>query len=151
MVEEALRDVYYVRNIRAITQGGYPMLNYELRHDEGILVLHPEGPLETADFTTLASQVDTYLSGHGKLRGVLIHAKSFPGWKDFGALLAHLKFVKEHHQRIEKVAVVADGAIANIMPNIAKHFVHAQVQHFEFTREDAAWDWLEQSGNAAET
>jgi len=37
------------------------------------------------------------------------------------------------------------------MPNIAKHFVHAQVQHFEFTREDAAWDWLEQSGNAAET
>lgn len=124
------------------------MLNYELRHDEGILVLHPEGPLEAADFTTLAHQVDTYLEGHGKLRGVLIHAKSFPGWKDFGALLAHLKFVKEHLQRIEKVAVVADGAIASIMPNIANHFVHAQVQHFEFPREEAAWDWLRQTGNA---
>ncbi len=36
------------------------MINYELRQDEGILVLHPEGPLEAADFTTLASQVDTY-------------------------------------------------------------------------------------------
>jgi hypothetical protein len=34
------------------------------------------------------------------------------------------------------------------MPNIASHFVHAQVQHFEFTREDAAWGWLRQSGNA---
>ena len=124
------------------------MLNHELRQDDGVLVLHPEGPLEAADFTTLASHVDAYLERHGTLRGVLIRAKSFPGWKDFGALLAHLKFVREHHQRIEKIAVVADGAFANIMPNIASHFVHAQVQHFDLTREDAAWDWLRQSGNA---
>ncbi len=126
------------------------MINYELRNDEGLLVLHPEGPLEAADFTTLASQVDAYLEGHGKLRGVLIHAKSFPGWKDFGALLAHLKFLKEHLRKIEKVAVVADGVLANIMPNIANHFVHAQVQHFEFSREDDAWDWIRQSGNATD-
>ncbi len=51
------------------------MINYELRHDEGILVLHPDGPLETADFTTLAEQIDAYLEGRGKLRGVLIRAK----------------------------------------------------------------------------
>ena len=124
------------------------MLNHELRQDDGVLVLHPEGPLEAADFTTLASHVDAYLERHGTLRGVLIRAKSFPGWNDFGALLAHLKFVREHHRRIEKIAVVADGAFANIMPNIASHFIHAQVQHFDLTREDAAWDWLRQSGNA---
>lgn len=123
------------------------MLNYELRHDEGILVLHPDGPLEAADFISITGQVDTYLAGHGKLHGVLIHAKSFPGWKDFGALIAHLKFLKQHLHRIEKVAVVADGAIANIVPNIAGHFVHAQVQHFDLAREDAAWSWLEESDN----
>ena len=124
------------------------MLNHELRQDDEILVLHPEGPLEAVDFTTLASDVDAYLERHGTLRGVLIRAKSFPGWKDFGALLAHLKFLKEHLQRFEKVAVVADGAIANIMPNIANDFVHAQMQHFDLAREDAAWAWLRQSGNA---
>jgi hypothetical protein len=124
------------------------MLNHELRQYDEILVLHPEGPLEAVDFTTLASDVDAYLERHGTLRGVLIRAKSFPGWKDFGALLAHLKFLKEHLQRFEKVAVVADGAIANIMPNIANHFVHAQMQHFDLAREDAAWAWLRQSGNA---
>jgi tRNA U38,U39,U40 pseudouridine synthase TruA len=150
MFEGMHRDVCCVGNIRAISQGGYPMLNYELRHDECILVLHPEGPLEAADFTTLSSQVDTYLAGHGKLHGVLIHAKSFPGWKDFGALLAHLKFLKDHVRKIEKVAVVADGAFASIMPNIANHFVHAQVQHFEFAREDDAWAWLMQSGQAVD-
>ena len=63
-------------------------------------------------------------------------------------MIAHLKFLKDHIKRIEKVAIVADGAIASIMPNIASHFVHAQVQHFEFPREDDAWDWLRQSGNA---
>ena len=123
------------------------MLNHELRQDDGILVLHPEGPLEAADFTALASEVDAYLERHGTLRAVLIRAKSFPGWKDFGALLAHLKFLKEHLRRIEKVAVVADGVIATVMPNIAKHFVHAQVQHFDYERDDAAWNWLRQSGD----
>ena len=136
-----------MRDISAsLHNGSYPMINYELRHDEGILVLHPEGPLEAADFISITSQVDTYLTGHGKLYGVLIHANSFPGWKDFAAMLAHLKFLKEHIQKIEKVAVVADGALANIMPDIANHFVHAQVRHFDFVREDTAWDWLRQTG-----
>jgi len=124
------------------------MLKHELLHDDEILVLNPDGPLEAADFTVLAGHVDAYLEQHKKLRGVLIRAKSFPGWKDFGALLAHLKFVKGHHQKIEKVAIVADGAFANIMPNLAKHFVHAQLQHFNLEREDAAWDWLRHRGNA---
>lgn len=123
------------------------MLNHELRYDDGVLVLNPDGPLEAADFTTVADLVDAYLERHGTLRGVLIHAKSFPGWKDFGALLAHLKFVKEHHQRIEKVAIVADGAFANIMPHIANHFIHAQVRHFDLVHKDAAWDWLRQTSN----
>jgi SpoIIAA-like len=122
------------------------MLNHELREGEGILVLIPEGPLEARDFTTLTSQVDAYLKRHGTLRGVLIRAKSFPGWKDFDALLAHLKFLKGHLPKIEKVAVVADGAIANIMPNIANNFVHAQVQHFDLVGENAAWDWLRHIG-----
>jgi hypothetical protein len=124
------------------------MLNHELRHDDKILVLSPDGPLEAADFTALASDVDAYLEQHGTLRGVLIRAKSFPGWKDFGALLAHLKFVKEHHRSIERVALVADGTFAHIMPQIGAHFVHAHVRHFDLAREDAAWDWLRQSGDA---
>ena len=124
------------------------MLNYELRQDDGILALHPEGPLEAADFTALASEVDAYLKRHGTLRGVLIRAKSFPGWKDFGALVAHLKFVRLHHYRIEKVAVVADGGVATIMPQIANHFLHAQVKHFDLAHEDAAWNWLMARGRA---
>jgi hypothetical protein len=122
------------------------MLKHEFRQDDGILMLHPEGPLEAADFTTLTSEVDAYLGRHGTVRGVLIRAKSFPGWKNFGALLAHLKFLKKHLSRIEKVALVTDSAFATIVPHIANYFVHSQLEHFELAREYAAWDWLKQSG-----
>ena len=121
------------------------MLGHDLQRTEGILVLTPDGPLEASDFTTLASQVDAYLEQHGTLHGVMIRAKAFPGWKDFGALLAHLKFVKRHHQKVEKVAVVADGAFATVMPHIASHFIHAEVQHFDYAQESAARNWLLES------
>jgi tRNA U38,U39,U40 pseudouridine synthase TruA len=127
------------------------MLTHDLQRDKSILVLKPDGPLEAADFTTLASHVDAYLEQKGKLRGVLVRAKSFPGWKDFGALLAHLKFVKNHHRKIEKVAVVADGGVANIMPHFASHFIRAEVRHFDYANESAAWDWLMERGPQART
>ena len=118
------------------------MLNHDLQRDKGILVLKPDGPLEASDFTTLASHVDAYLEQNGTLHGVLIHAERFPGWKNFGALIAHLKFVKDHHQKIGKVAVVASGGFAAVMPHIASHFVHAQVKHFDYADENDAWKWL---------
>jgi hypothetical protein len=34
----------------------------------------------------------------------MIYTKSFPGWESFGALVSHLKFVADHHQKIERIA-----------------------------------------------
>ena len=125
------------------------MLNHEFRWDDGILVLKPEGPLAAADFTTVARHVDAYLEQHGALRGVLIHEKALRGWNDLGALLAQLQFIRQHHRQIEKVAVVADGGFATIMPFIASHFIHAQVKHFDHAQgEDAACNWLMDSARA---
>jgi hypothetical protein len=125
------------------------MLNHELRLDEGILVLRPDGPLEASDFAIVQNLVDAYLAKNGTLRGVLIRAdQGFPGWKDFAALVAHLKFVKDHHRQIENIAVVVDGGVTAIMPSIADYFIHAQVKHFALAHEDAAWDWLEENSDA---
>lgn len=118
------------------------MLNYELRFDDGILALKPDGPLTAADFKTLAAHVNAYLDRNGNLRGVMIEASEFPGWKNFGAFIAHLKFVRLHHRKIEKIAVVSDAAFASVIPRIAEHFVHAKIKHFSPGHADAAWDWL---------
>jgi hypothetical protein len=127
------------------------MISHDLRRDEGILVLKPDGPLEKADFETLAAHVDAYLEQNGMLHGVLIQAKAFPGWKDFAALLAHLKFVKRHHRKIEKVAVVADGGFATVMPHLASHFMKAEIKHFDYGHEDNAWNWLRAGESRART
>ena len=87
------------------------MINHELLKAEGILILAPEAPLESTDFEGLAREIDPFIETNGKLHGVMIDAKSFPGWKDFAAMVAHLKFVKNHHQKIQKLAIVTDSSV----------------------------------------
>lgn len=118
------------------------MITHELRRDEGLLLVVPAGALEASDFEGLAQELDPYLENNGRLHGVLIHAQEFPGWKDFGALVAHLKFVKHHHERIEKVAIVMDRGPGTVLSDIASHFVRAEVRHFENSHYRGALEWL---------
>jgi len=121
------------------------MISHELLRDRGILIVTPEGPLEKADFEAIGREVDPYIEAQGQLNGLLISAKSFPGWKDFAALVSHLRFVKNHHQKIQKVAAVTDSGFLSILPHIANHFVAAEVKHFDFRDKDRALDWLSES------
>jgi len=118
------------------------MVNFKLLPAEGILVIQPEASLEAADFQRIAQEVDPYVEANGKLHGVMIDAKSFPGWKDFAALVAHLKFVKDHHRKIERIAAVSDSSFLSIAPKIASHFVQADVRHFAHSQMDEALHWL---------
>lgn len=118
------------------------MVAFELLRDEGILIIRPRASLEAADFHKISHEVDPYIEANGKLHGVMIDAESFPGWKDFAALIAHLKFVKNHHQRIEKIAAVSDSSFLAIAPQLASHFVQADVRHFAHSQMEEARDWL---------
>jgi len=118
------------------------MVKYELLRAEGILVIQPEASLEASDFQKITQEVDPYIEANGKLHGVLIDAKAFPGWKDFAALVAHLKFVKDHHRKIERIAAVSDSSFLSIAPKIASHFVQAEVRHFAHSQRDEALNWL---------
>jgi hypothetical protein len=66
--------------------------------------------LSADDFREIARVLDPYIREKGKLTGLLIQAKSFPGWESFGALLQHMKFVHDHHRKIDRVAAVTDSA-----------------------------------------
>jgi tRNA U38,U39,U40 pseudouridine synthase TruA len=118
------------------------MLKFELLRAEGILILQPIGPLESMDFERLAREVDPYIIEKGKLNGLMIYAKSFPGWDNFAAFLSHVKFVKNHHQKIKKIAAVTGSGFLSIMPQVANHFIQAEVRHFEYDKKDRAFDWL---------
>ena len=123
------------------------MLKHELMRDEGILIVTPEGRLESADFEKLAREVDPYIEERGTLNGLMIYARSFPGWDDFAALLSHIQFVRNHHQKIRKVAAVTDSGFLSILPRVARHFVRAEIRHFDYGDKEAALDWLK-AGNS---
>jgi hypothetical protein len=118
------------------------MIDYELLRMDGILILCPKDSLEAGDFEKLAQEVDPYIEANGKLHGILLDAETFPGWKDFAALVAHLRFVRDHHRKIEKVAVVSDSSFLSFAPKIASHFVQADVRHFSRAKREAALGWL---------
>lgn len=118
------------------------MLDYSIMKPEGILVLKPRAPLSKEDFAGLSAAVDSYLSDHAKLRGLLIHAQRFPGWESFGGFTAHMHFVREHHKKVERIAVVTDSPVAGIAQSLAKHFTSAEVRHFPFADDAKALEWL---------
>lgn len=118
------------------------MLHHEWLKTDGILILTPEGPLDKSDFEQLAREVDPYIQDKGDLRGLMIQAQSFPGWSNFESLLAHFKFVKNHHQHVTKVAAVTNDGFLSILPAIAQHFVHADVRHFDLADREKALHWL---------
>ena len=121
------------------------MLKHELLLQEGILIVMPEGPLESADFDRLAQEIDPYIADRGMLNGLMIYTTTFPGWDDLAALVSHFKFVKNHHQKIKKVAAVTDIGFLSIVPRVANHFVRAEIRHFDFHDREKALAWLKTS------
>jgi len=119
------------------------MIHYELLRERGVLTLKPEGALRAEDFVALAGTVDPYIEQHGELNGLMIEAGSFPGWKDFAALVSHLRFVRDHHRRIRRIAVVSDSKLLALAPKLASHFVSAEVRTFDVADRAAALAWLE--------
>ena len=118
------------------------MLDYSILEPEGVLVLKPDSPLKQEDFAGLSTTVDAYIAKHGKLHGVLVHAKKFPGWEDVSGFMAHMHFVREHRTKVERIAVVTDSIIADVAESIAKFFTPAEFRRFHFAEYDEALVWV---------
>ena len=119
------------------------MIQIKLNEDTGIVTVTPSAQINEQDFTLLANEVDPYIEKEGKLNGLIIQVESFPGWENFAGLISHLKFIREHHKKIEKVAAVSDGKIVSIMPQIVDHFVNAKVKYFPYESLDEAILWVQ--------
>lgn len=117
------------------------MLAATLDRKKGILRVRPSGPLEEKDFEKLASLADPYIARKGKLAGLIVQVKSFPGWKNLAGLVQHIRFVRGHHRKVRKVALVTDARVGAFAVRFARHFVAADVKRFAAgqVREAKAW------------
>jgi len=118
------------------------MLDYHLDKTSGIVSLEPKGPLTVDDFAALTADIDGYLATHNNLTGLLLSVEHVPGWESFAALVQHIKFVRDHHKRVARIAVLTDNSLLKIAPEIAAHFAHPEFRIFASDERAGAVEWL---------
>src|SRR5262245_6015154 len=118
------------------------MIDYDLDTAHSIVVVRPKSRLDKDDFVKLAEAVDPQIETTGDLAGVIFEAPSFPGWENFGAMVSHFRFVRDHHKHVKKIAVVTDSALGNVAERLASHFVSAEIKHFPAGQTEAARQWI---------
>lgn len=122
------------------------MVEYELDTANSILYVRPKSALAADDFARIASTVDPHIEATGGLAGIVIETPSFPGWEGIGAMVAHFRFVRDHHRRVRKVAVVTDSALGSLAEHLASHFVSAEIKRFPAGDAAAATQWILDGG-----
>ena len=125
-------------------------VTHRLLADRGVLVIDAKKALQAQDFDALALIADPWIESHGALEGVVIHARTFPGWESLGSLVRHVQFVRDHHRNVKRIALAADGKLAGIAPRIGEHFVRAEVKSFGYDQIDAAIAWASQPSSRGE-
>ncbi|MGW2744124.1 STAS/SEC14 domain-containing protein [Streptomyces sp. NPDC001450] len=118
-----------------------PGVSHKLLTESKVLLVEVEQPLRAQDFDALAQTADNWLETHDALAGVVVHARAFPGWENIGSLFRHVRFVRDHHRKVRRVALAADSKLAELAPPFANHFVQAEVRQFGYDELDDAVAW----------
>ncbi len=118
------------------------MIKFDLDAENSILHVQPESAIARDDFVKIAAAVDPHIDATGDLAGLVVEAAKFPGWDSFGALVNHLRFVRDHHKHVKKIAVVTDSHLGDVAERLASHFVSAQIRQFPAGQAEAARQWI---------
>ena len=110
--------------------------------DYGILEVAPTGKLTKSDFQHLSKEIDHIRQSGRELEGVLVYTKDFPGYEEFSDLIAHGEFVKQHHDKINKLAFCTDSKIGGLLETIADAYADAEAKRFSYDEKDEAEKWL---------
>lgn len=109
--------------------------------DLGVIVVEVKQALRAQDFDALAFTADTWIEAHGDLQGLVIHAREFPGWENLGSFFRHMRFIRDHHRKVKRIALAADTKLASLAPSVADHFIQAEVKSFRYDELDTAIAW----------
>ncbi|MCX2933975.1 STAS/SEC14 domain-containing protein [Mycobacterium sp. CVI_P3] len=118
------------------------MIDFDLDTTHSIVTVRPQSRLDKEDFVKLAAAVDPQIESHGDLAGLILDVKSFPGWDDFGSMVSHFRFVRDHQKHVKKVAVVTDSVLGDFAQHLASHFVSAEIKHFPADQMEEAKQWI---------
>lgn len=116
------------------------MIKTEIISPNALKIVVPD-KLKADDFRQIAPQIDSLISQHGKIR-LLIDASSFNGWENIAAFEKHAGFVKDHQQKIERIAVIAAHEWQHWLIGAVRIFVHPEVRAYDKSHASEALRWI---------
>ena len=117
------------------------MIEIQTNASNGLIEATVTGQLRADDFGSVAPQVDKFIEQHDKV-SVLLDLTGFHGWEDVAAARTHFRFIKDHHKRIERIAVVANKTWQHWIAAVIGTFISAKEKCFDANQKDEARNWL---------
>ncbi len=115
-----------------------------IKHNKGSLIeVTIIDTLKAEDFRELGEKADKLIKEHGSIR-VLINASGFNGWDNTEAAEKHFGFVKEHNQKVERLAVVAGHMWQYWLAALARMFLQPKIRVFDKDQIEEARAWLKE-------
>ena len=92
-------------------------------------------------FQQITPEVDSFISQHAKIR-LLIDIYGFNGWYNFAALLKHIQFIKDHHQKVERIAVVGARSWQHWVIGVVRMILRPEVRAYDRSQQAEALRWI---------
>ena len=116
------------------------MIEMEVISGNALKITAPK-KLYADDFQQIAPKVDSFISQLGKIR-LLIDVSNFNGWSNAAALLSHIRFVKDHHQKVERIAVVGARNWQHWVIGVVRMILHPEVRAYDRSQQSEALRWI---------
>jgi hypothetical protein len=101
------------------------------------------GTVSKDDYAVLAAEVGNLVKQHGQV-SLLLDLEDFKREKA-SAWGADLKFGREYHQKIAKMALVGDKKWEEWLAKLAEPFYAREARFFHTEEREDAWAWLQEA------
>ena len=98
------------------------------------------GTIKKEDYETMVPEFEALVQEDGSAN-LLMDMTDFK-WEALDAWGTDMKFGRDYHKKIEKMASVGDKRWEKWMTKIAEPFYAKEAQFFETADSEAAWNWL---------
>lgn len=99
-----------------------------------------KGTLREADYGRMEADMETAVSQHPTVRLLfkMVDMESF----DLEAIDDDFKFGMKYLDKIERMALVTDKKLFDLLSSTMNHLTKTKIRHFEPSQEAEAWAWL---------
>jgi len=84
----------------------------------------------------------SYIEDHGRLRGLLLELDRFPGFDDWDAIAAQIRFVRRNLPKVDRIALLTDNPWLEPLPDVLRLLTPLEVKRFPLERRGDAFAWI---------